>query len=39
MYEAEMEKGKEKFDALFDDKGNFIKKLVDTETDNKDEKE
>lgn len=26
MYEAEMEKGKEHFDAIFDDKGNFIKK-------------
>ncbi len=25
-YEAEMSKGKEHFDALFDDKGNFIKK-------------
>ncbi len=25
-YEAEMAKGKEHFDALFDDKGNFIKK-------------
>ena len=31
MYEAEMSKGKEHFDALFDDKGNFIKKS-DTET-------
>lgn len=26
IYEAEMSKGKENFDALFDDKGNFIKK-------------
>lgn len=26
MYEAEMEKGKEHFDVIFDDKGNFIKK-------------
>lgn len=26
MYEAEMSKGKEHFDALFDDQGNFIKK-------------
>ncbi len=26
MYEAEMSKGKEHFDALFDDKGNFVKK-------------
>ena len=25
-YEAELEKGKEKFDAIFDDKGNFLKK-------------
>lgn len=25
-YEAEMSKGKEHFDALFDDKGNFVKK-------------
>ncbi len=31
MYEAEMSKGKEHFDALFDDKGNFIKKSA-TET-------
>ena len=26
MFEAEMEKGKEHFDAMFDDKGNFVKK-------------
>lgn len=26
MYEAEMSKGKEEFDLLFDDKGNFVKK-------------
>lgn len=26
MYEAEMSKGKEEFDVIFDDKGNFIKK-------------
>ncbi len=26
MYEAEMSKGKEHFDAMFDDKGSFIKK-------------
>jgi hypothetical protein len=26
MYEAEMKKGKEHFDAMFDDKGNFISK-------------
>jgi len=31
-YEAEMSKGKEHFDALFDDKGNFIKKSA-TETE------
>lgn len=31
MYEAEMEKGKDKFDALFDDKGNFVKKNSDNE--------
>ena len=26
MFEAEMKKGKEHFDALFDEKGNFVKK-------------
>lgn len=26
LYEAEMKKGKEHFDAIFDDKGNFVKK-------------
>ena len=26
MFEAEMEKGKEHFDAMFDDKGSFVKK-------------
>lgn len=26
MYEAELNKGKDKFDAFFDDKGNFVKK-------------
>ncbi|MDP1802845.1 MAG: PepSY-like domain-containing protein [Bacteroidota bacterium] len=26
MFEAEMSKGKEHFDAIFDDKGNFVKK-------------
>ena len=26
MYEAEMSKGKEHFDIIFDDKGNFVKK-------------
>jgi len=28
MYEAEMRKGEEKFDVIFDGKGNFIKKSV-----------
>ena len=28
MYEAEMEKGKEHFDVIFDDKGSFVKKLA-----------
>ncbi len=28
MYEAEMSKGEEHFDAIFDDKGNFLKKSV-----------
>lgn len=27
MFEAEMEKGKEHFDAMFDDKGSFVKKV------------
>lgn len=36
-FEAEMEKGKEHFDVIFDDKGNFIKKGdVSTETEAKD---
>ena len=35
MFEAEMEKGKEHFDAIFDDKGNFIKK-GDVETGKED---
>lgn len=30
MYEAEMSKGKEHFDAIFDDKGNFLKKSEPT---------
>ncbi len=30
MYEAEMTKGKEHFDAVFDDKGNFAKKSEPT---------
>ncbi len=33
MYEAEMEKGKEHFDAIFDDKGNFIKKSDESTKD------
>ncbi len=36
-FEAEMEKGKEHFDVIFDDKGTFIKKGdVSTETEPKD---
>ena len=36
-FEAEMEKGKEHFDAIFDDKGNFIKKEdVSTKEEDKD---
>jgi hypothetical protein len=36
-FEAEMKKGKEEFDVIFDDKGNFVKKGdVSTETDTKD---
>ena len=34
MYEVEMSKGKEEFDVIFDDKGNFIKKS-DPETGEK----
>ena len=30
MYEAEMSKGKEHFDVLFNDKGSFVKKSVPT---------
>lgn len=30
MFEAEMEKGKEQFDAIFDEHGNFIKKSEPT---------
>ncbi len=30
MFEAEMTKGKEHFDAIFDDKGNFVKKSEPT---------
>lgn len=34
-FEAEMEKGKEQFDVMFDDKGNFVKKgELEKESDN-----
>ncbi len=36
MYEAEMSKGKEHFDAVFDDKGNFIKKSSPEQDHDKD---
>ena len=36
FYEAEMSKGKEHFDAVFDDKGNFVKKSA-AETEDEDE--
>lgn len=36
-YEAEVEKGKEEFDLIFDDKGGFLKKEVENE--DKDDKE
>jgi hypothetical protein len=37
MFEAEMKKGKEHFDVMFDDKGNFIKKGdVETKKEGKD---
>ncbi|MDO9184447.1 MAG: PepSY-like domain-containing protein [Bacteroidia bacterium] len=32
-FEAEMKKGKEHFDAIFDDKGNFIKKSAPATTE------
>lgn len=32
-YEAEVEKGKEEFDILFDDKGNFVKKTAEGKDD------
>ena len=32
QYEAELSKGKEHFDAIFDDQGNFIKKSMPTVT-------
>ncbi len=36
-YEAEMKKGKEHFDVMFDDKGNFVKKGdVETKKEGKD---
>jgi hypothetical protein len=38
MYEAEVKKGKEEFDLIFDADGNFIKKIVEAEEDNDDEK-
>ena len=37
MFEAEMKKGKEHFDVMFDDKGNFVKKgAVETNKEGKD---
>ena len=33
MFEAEMSKGKEHFDAIFDDKGTFIKKSAPATTE------
>jgi Putative beta-lactamase-inhibitor-like, PepSY-like len=38
MYEAELKKGKEQFDLIFDDKGGFIKKETETEKDDDDDK-
>lgn len=37
-YEAELQKGKEEFDAIFDDKGNFLKKEVGTKEEDSDKK-
>lgn len=37
-YEAEVKKGKEEFDILFDDKGNFLKKTAEKEEENDDKK-
>jgi hypothetical protein len=35
-YEAEIKKGKEEWDLIFDDKGNFLKKENETKTGDKD---
>ncbi len=37
-YECEIKKGKEDFDALFDDKGNFLKKSVEAKDEDDDDK-
>ncbi len=37
-YETEIGKGKEDFDALFDDKGNFLKKTTEAKDDDDDKK-
>ena len=37
MFEAEMGNGKEHFDVLFDDKGNFVKKLATAKESEEDE--
>jgi uncharacterized membrane protein YkoI len=37
IFEAEIEKGKEEMDLIFDEKGNFVKKEV--ENDSKEEKD
>lgn len=37
-YETEIKKGREDFDALFDDAGNFIKKTVEAKEDDDDDK-
>ena len=39
QFEAEMEKGKEHFDVIFDDKGNFVKKVVIEKESKKDGKD
>ena len=36
VYETLLSKGKDKFEAIFDDKGGFMKKVVETEGENKD---
>ncbi len=38
MYEAELKKGNEHFDVLFDNKGNFVKKLETVVGEDDDEK-